>query len=527
MTIRHAWMVRFVVLLCAPAAVGATGAGHVLESSRIGPTDGDVSSDAVGWFGHGVTVIGDLDADGVDDLAVGVPQYLDPDLERVTGAVWILRMADHDVVAGESHVASGYAGFDAVLDDGDHFGHAVAGTGDLNDDGIPDLAVGAPYDDDGGEDRGAVWILFLTADGSVSGHQKISHTAGGFGGVLHDDDRFGESVTHLGDLDGDGVEDIAVGHSRADDAGTNTGAVWILFLEPGGTVKDEQKISGTEGGFGGVLSVNDYFGSSVTLLGDLDGDSHVELAVGAPGDNDGDGSPGAVWVLSLLPDGTVLHESKISALSGGFSGAPSDADRFGIACARVPDLDGDGVPELAVGANGDDAGALNAGAVWLLFLRPDGTVDDHVAIRSGSGGLGTVLAEGDAFGTAVVAIDDATGDGVPDLYVGARGDTGGRGAVWSLALADATVAVPPAGDGPRRLASHPEPATSVVTLRVPDGATVLTIHDVTGRRVASLERSGRDTITWDLTDAGGRRVTPGVYLVSVPGNATRQRITVR
>ena len=76
------------------------------------------------------------------------------------------------------------------------------------------LAVAAKRDDDGGLDRGAVWILFLYADGTVKSHQKISDTQGNFTGTLDDSDLFGESVASLGDLDGDGVGDLAVGEAR-------------------------------------------------------------------------------------------------------------------------------------------------------------------------------------------------------------------------------------------------------------------------------------------------------------------------
>jgi len=71
-------------------------------------------------------------------------------------------------------------GFAGELDDDDNFGQSIASMGDIDGDGIQDLAVGAPGDDDGGGQRGAVWILFMNADGTVRSHQKISETEGGF-----------------------------------------------------------------------------------------------------------------------------------------------------------------------------------------------------------------------------------------------------------------------------------------------------------------------------------------------------------
>src|SRR6185503_12516809 len=118
------------------------------------------------------------------------------------------------------------------------------------------------------------------SDGTVASKQKISATAGGFGGDLDPGDIFGHAVAALGDLDGDGNPDLAVSATADDDGGGNQGAVWILFLAPAGTVVSEQKISETAGGFGGELGVGEFFGGSVCAVGDLDGDGITELAVG-------------------------------------------------------------------------------------------------------------------------------------------------------------------------------------------------------------------------------------------------------
>lgn len=343
-------------------------------------------------------------------------------------------------VLSHQKISDTEGGFTGILDDDDRFGVSLASLGDLDDDGVVDIAVGVARDDDGGPSRGAVWILFLNDNGTVKAHQKISSTEGGFTGPLDDSDVFGR-VASLGDLDGDGVGDLAVGAPNDDDGGPDRGAVWILFLNDNGTVKSHQKISDTEGGFTGILDDVDRFGWWVATLPDVDGDEVPEIGVGAVLDDDGSEDTGAVWILFLNSDGTVKAHQKISATAGEFTGILDAGDDFGHGVAPLEDLDGDGIADLAVGAFYDDDGGSNRGAVWILFLNDDGTVKTHQKISSTEGGFTGLLNNGDLF-ARVTSLGDLDGDGVQDLAVGAQDDDGGtnRGAVWILFLnTDGTV----------------------------------------------------------------------------------------
>jgi hypothetical protein len=417
--------------------------GTVLSHQKISETEGgfDGILDDGDFFGNSVAALGDLDGDGVGDIAVGAPGHV---WIPTGGAVWVLFLNPDGTVNDHQKISDTQGGFNGVLDDRDDFGWSMASLGDLDGDGVGDLAVGAPADDDGGgqfANRGAVWVLFLNPNGTVKSHQKISDTEGGFTGILDDGDRFGQSVAWLGDLDGDGVGDLAVGAINDDDGGSNRGAVWVLFLNPNGTVKSHQKISDIEGGFDGILGDVDQFGASAASLGDLDGDGVGDLAVGAPADDDGGGNRGAVWVLFLKPDGTVKSHQKISHTEGGFDGILDDFDVFGVSVASLGDLDGDGVGDLAAGAYWDDDGGENRGAVWVLHLNIDGTVKSHQKISDIEGGFTGVLDDHDYFGWSVASLGDFDGDRVGDLAVGApRDDDGGvgesaeHGAVWLLFL---------------------------------------------------------------------------------------------
>jgi len=350
--------------------------------------------------------------------------------------------AQTTTVLSQQKISDIEGNFAGVLDDSDRFGVSVANLGDLDGDGVNDLAVGADLDDDGGTNRGAVWILFMHSDGSVKSEQKISDTEGNFAGILDDNDFFGR-VGQLGDFDGDGIEDLAVGSQLDDDGGSDRGALYLLLLDTDGTVKTHQKISNTSGGFTGGLNNGDRFGAAVTLLGDLDGNGVNDLAVGSYLDDDGGPDRGAVWILFLNTDGTVATQQKISDTAGGFTGSLDDNDHFGVSVTTLDDLDGDGVPDLAVGANADDDGGIDHGAAWILFLNADGTVKDNQKISSSQGDFNGALSEFGGFGAYLASTDDFDGDGTADLAVGAPNDDDGgldRGAVWMLFLnTDGTV----------------------------------------------------------------------------------------
>lgn len=412
--------------------------GSVKSFQKISDTAGSFTGTLINGdrFGYSVSSLGDLDGDGVTDLVVGAFQDDDGGTNR--GAVWILFLNSDGTVKSDQKISDTQGSFTGTLDDSDEFGTEAVSLGDLDGDGVIDIAVTAPKDDDGGTDRGAVWILFLNASGTVKSHQKISDTSGSFTGSLDDSDQFATSIAKIGDLDGDGVVDLAAGTNLDDDGGTNRGAVWILFLNSNGTVKSHQKISDTAGSFTGTLDDSDAFGGSVSAFDDLDGDGVEDLAVGAQGDDDGAASNGAVWILFLNTNGTIKSHQKISSTQGDFGGSLDSADSFGESLVSLGDLDGDGVEDLAVGAPSDDDGGTDRGAVYVLLLGTDGTVDGFQKISDLEGNFSATLDDSDRFGgSGLGSLGDLDGDGVRDLAVSAyQDDDGGtdRGAVYVLFL---------------------------------------------------------------------------------------------
>ncbi len=438
------YLVSFLILI---AGMAGAASAQVKSQQKISMTEGGFTDfiEKHAEFGVSVENLGDLDGDGINDLGVGAHQ--DNDGAELAGAVWVIFLNADGTVKGEQKISALEGGFTGELGETAHFGNSFANLGDMNGDGFVEYAVGAAGDDDLINDAGAVWLLSLNPDGTVFNQIKISGTEGGFTGQLDMCDYFGRAVANLGDLDGDGMEDIAVGAYTDDDGGavgdldSNEGAVWILFMNPDLTVKSHQKISAIEGNFTGELDPVDNLGTEVAPLGDIDGDGLIEVAVGAGGDDDGGPERGAVWILTLNPDGTVAKHSKISNTEGGFTGVLENGDHFGVSVENLGDLDGDGLPEIAVGADfdGDGGGVFGRGAVWILYLNADGSVKSHQKISQTEGGFTGVLDEGDRFGIRVANMGDINGDGATDMVVGAihdddgsQGSSAERGAVWII-----------------------------------------------------------------------------------------------
>lgn len=457
-------------------------------------------------FGSSVTLIGDVDGDGISDLAVGAAR----DSSFADSAVFVLFMNSDGTVKSSTQLASDITGGSAF--NSNRFGRSVTSVGDLNGDGVPDLAVGAPSDGL----FGSVYVLFLNTDGTVDNLTKISSATNG-GPNLSNFDSFGNSLTSLGDIDGDGFVDLAVGAYRDDTAGSDRGAVHVLFLNSNGSAKSTTKIANLTNG-GPRLVDGDRFGSSVASLGDLDGDGVADLAVGADRDDTGRVSTfsndrGAVHVLFLNSDGTVKGFTKIADNTNG--GPALDAfDNFGRSVASVSDLSGDGVVDLVVGATNDNTGGssfINPGAVHVLFLDSDGTVKSFTKIANNTNG-GPALANDDEFGRSVAFIGDVNGDGLADLAVGATGDdTDGtnRGAVHVLFL-ERQIPVPeavtlPGGGSYELLVDNGDlvlrPAAGDILLRRP--VELVTTLTITGS-------SGADAIS--VLDSGTAVSTPIVFI---------------
>ncbi|MFT7517741.1 MAG: energy-converting hydrogenase Eha subunit B [Myxococcota bacterium] len=354
----------------------------------------DPQSLALPSFGLNLDIAGDVNADGFADIIVGSRQ-------AAAGGL---------TYAGAAYVYSGVNGALLFQIDGNgqqyFMGDSVAGAGDVNDDGFDDFIVGEPGND---VNRGAAYVY---SGENASLLYQLSGVAA--------QDRVGVNVFSAGDVNSDGYDDFIIGQDSGElkiYSGFNGLSAYSLFGDKYSGVSSIDDINGdghsdilvgersyastgrviAYSGIDGTLLysvpgvlVDSRFGESVDSLGgDIDGDGIHDWIVGAPQTSAGGGNATGLAYLFSGATGNFIES---------FSGE-ADGDRFGGSVSGVGDVDGMGVLDFAVGAEGAEKGYIFSGETSLrLYDFPDATNPNFYG-----------------FGQAIAGGGDVNGDGSPDV----------------------------------------------------------------------------------------------------------------
>jgi len=309
------------------------------------------------------------------------------------------------------------------------FGAGTAAIGDLDGDGITEMAVGALG---GNEAAGELWILFMNKDGSVKSTTR--NTVGqGLPETVSSTGSFGIRLEALGDWDGDGVPDVAVSEPRALLGSTPYGTAWLVMLNKDGSVKTTVALHGQTAGLRAAIPTHFQFGSDIAMVGDIDGNGQGDLAIGAPGDVRK--HTGEVYLLLMDDYKSIRALVAFTKSTPSLAKALSRGDQFGTSVEAAGDMNGDGIPDLWVGAPQDDESGTNQGAVYLLELDKRGFADKWHKVRNEKKGLEMALDFDDQWGTSLAHYEGYHGDSLRALAVGTPNDDDGskdRGAIYVL-----------------------------------------------------------------------------------------------
>ncbi|MDO9043190.1 MAG: FG-GAP-like repeat-containing protein, partial [Desulfocapsaceae bacterium] len=294
------------------------------------------------WFGHSVSTAGDVNGDGYSDVIVGAHYYDDGETDEGRAFVY------HGSATGLGATAA----WNAESDQSDaFFGYSVSTAGDVNGDGYSDVIIGAYYYDNVEANEGRAFVYHGSAAGLASdaAWTAESNQASAY---------FGRSVSTAGDVNGDGYSDVIVGADYYDNVEANEGRAFVYHGSATGLASAAAWTAESN-------QASAYFGSSVSTVGDVNGDGYSDVIVGAYNYDNGETDEGRAF---------VYHGSATGLATSAAWTAESDQTYayFGVSVSTAGDVNGDGYSDVIVGAPFYDNGQASEGRAFV-YLGNGGT----------------------------------------------------------------------------------------------------------------------------------------------------------
>ena len=353
------------------------GKVYVIFGKTSGWTKGaavNVSANAsfVGWVANDnysleMNGVGDVNTDGYDDMMLCSSTHDDPVGGNNIGQCYLIlgKASDwsaNQILGSTSALNINFLGSAS----GDFFGSRVGALGDINNDGYPDFAMGAETNDDAGTDRGQVYIFFSSSTLPWSGTSTAYSVADATIVGAANSDFLGTDVQGVGDVNGDGISDMVITSVGADcGALTDSGKAYVVFGRAAGWTKNTSIITIANASYCGETA--SAFVRRAGKAGDVNDDGYGDFML-----TSADGQP-----HSAAGQGYVIF-GKASGWSSNVSLSQADASFWGEAESDSAsrefignaDINGDGSPDLLLGAYLNDQAFLDAGQTYIMLSPP-------------------------------------------------------------------------------------------------------------------------------------------------------------
>lgn len=363
-------------------------------------------------LGSSVAQIGDFNLDGYDDYIVG-SQRASPLNRAGAGEAYLFYGGpDFSPAQRTRRPRDADVRFMGVTP-GSNVGMVVSSAGDLNHDGLPDLLVGG-WSANGVTRGNELYLVYgrsgadtLRGDFDLNNADASFFYASGGGDPLVYQTL---APTTLGDFDGDGLDDLAIGVSIE-----AAGATFVFYGKGNAPFTGRTNLADADASFYS-LEYNDSSGWSVASAGDVDGDGLKDMIIGAPyGRNDNGGS---YLIYGRPTESRFSGRTYLTNADATFIGAPWYGNA-GWSVASAGDFNGDGLDDFLIGApEFGDPGNEFAGQTYLILGRSDARYSGDIDVHSANLIFDAVRAD-DFAGTRVAPAGDVNGDGFDDLLIGA------------------------------------------------------------------------------------------------------------